>query len=109
MYIEEKGCNFWSFESIFMKSHKVIEKTLSEHIIMVILHFWVKNVFFFNKNNFISQNYRIFTESTVKGSGNILWKFELDQIIFLDFIGIESLKYKEIRVSGAKLFLMSIL
>ena len=38
------------------------------------------------------------------GSGNILWKFEFYQIIFLDFIGIESLKYKEIRVSGAKLF-----
>ena len=42
------------------------------------------------------------------GSGNILWKFELDQIIFLDFTGIESLKYKEIRVSGAKLFLRRI-
>ena len=42
------------------------------------------------------------------GSGNILWKFELDQIIFLDFTGIESLKYKDIRVSGAKLFLSSI-
>ena len=38
------------------------------------------------------------------GSGNILWKFELDKIISLDFTGIESLKYKEIRVSGAKLF-----
>ena len=32
------------------------------------------------------------------GSENNLWKFELDQIIFLDFTGIESLKYKEIRV-----------
>ena len=43
------------------------------------------------------------------GSGNILWKFELDQIIFLDYTGIESLKkYMEIRVSGAKLFLRSI-
>ena len=38
-------------------------------------------------------------------SGNILWKFELDQITFIDFTGIESLKYKEIRVSGAKFFL----
>ena len=35
---------------------------------------------------------------------NILWKFELGQIIFLDFTGIVSLKYKEISVSGAKLF-----
>ena len=38
------------------------------------------------------------------GSGNILLKFEIDQVIFLDFTGIESLKFKEIRVSGAKLF-----
>ena len=65
-------------------------------------------MWFFNKNNCISQNYRSFTELTVMGSGNILLKFELDQIIFLDFTGIESLKYKEIRVSGAKLFLRSI-
>ena len=36
------------------------------------------------------------------GNENILWKFELDQIIFLDFTG--NLKYKEIRVSSAKLF-----
>ena len=48
-YIEEKGCKFWSFESIFMKSHTMIEKTLSEHIIMVILHFWVKNLVFEQK------------------------------------------------------------
>ena len=37
------------------------------------------------------------------GTNNILWKFELDELIFLDFAGIGSLKYKEIRVSGAKL------
>ena len=42
------------------------------------------------------------------GSGHIVWKFELDQIIFLDFTGIESFKYKEISVSGAKLVLRSI-
>ena len=48
-YIEKKGCNFWSFESIFMKSHTMIEKTLSEHMIMVILHFWAKNVVFEQK------------------------------------------------------------
>ena len=42
-------------------------------------------------------------------ANNILWKFELNQIIFLDFTGIGSLKYKKkIRVSGAKLFLRSI-
>ena len=63
-------------------------------------------MWFLNKNNFLSQNFRLFffTETTVMGSGNILWKFDLDQIIFLDFTIIESLKYKEIRVSGAKLF-----
>ena len=32
-----------------MKSHTMIAKTLSEHIIMAILYFWVKNVFFFTK------------------------------------------------------------
>ena len=29
------------------------------------------------------------------GLGNILWKFELDPIIFYDFTGVESLKCKE--------------
>ena len=38
------------------------------------------------------------------GTLNSLLKFESDQIMFLDFIGIRSFKYKEIRVSGAKLF-----
>ena len=76
---------------------------ISEHLIMVILHFGAKK-WFLNKNNFISQNYRSFTQTTVMGTVNILWKFELDQSIFLDFTGIRSLKYKEIRVSGAKLF-----
>ena len=57
-------------------------------------------MWFLNKNNFTSQNYQSFT----MGSGNILWKVEIGQTIFLDFTRIESLKYKEIRVSGAKLF-----
>ena len=65
-------------------------------------------MWFLNKNNFISQNYRSFSETTVMGLGKILWKFEHDQIIFLEFTGIESFKHKEIRVSGAKLFLRSI-
>ena len=43
------------------------------------------------------------------GTENNRWKFELDPpIIFLDFTDIWSLKYKEIRASGAKLFLRSI-
>ena len=62
----------------------------------------------FEQNGFISQDYRFFfTETTVMGSANILWKFQLGQIIFLHFLdvtGIGRLKYKEIRVSGAKLF-----
>ena len=61
-------------------------------------------MWFLNKNNFISQNYWSFTETTVIGTENILWKFELDRTIFLDFTVIESLKYKEIKMSGAKLF-----
>ena len=42
-----------------MKSH-MIEKTFSEHKIMVILYFWAKNVIFLNKNNLISKNKRSF-------------------------------------------------
>ena len=45
-YIEEKSYNFCSFVSIFIKSHT---KTLSEHIIMIILHFLFKNVVFKQK------------------------------------------------------------
>ena len=56
------------------------------------------------KKSSISQNYRSFTETTVMGAENILWKFELNKIIFPDFTGIGILKYKEIRVNGAKLF-----
>ena len=48
-YIEEKSCNFCSFVSIFMKSHTMIDKTLSEHSIMIILHFLFKNVVFEQK------------------------------------------------------------
>ena len=73
-------------------------------MIIVILQFWVKMVFFLNKNSFISQTHWSFTETKVMGTENNLWKFELDLIIFLDFTDIWSLKYKEIRVGGAKLF-----
>ena len=73
-------------------------------MIIVILHFWVKTVgFFLNKNSFISQAYRSFTESRVMGTENNFWKFKLDPIIFLDFTDIWSFKYKEIRVSGANI------
>ena len=54
---------------------------------MVILHFWVKNVFF-TKNDIISKNYRSLAETIAMGTENILSKFELDWIIFLDFTGI---------------------
>ena len=60
-----------------MKSHTMIVKTLLEH-----------------NNDYFA----------VMGTENILCKFGFDQIIFLDFTGFGSLKYKEIRVSGAKLF-----
>ena len=55
-------------------------------------------MWFLKKNNLISQNYQCFTESTERGTENILWKFELDEIFFLDFTGIGSLKHKEIKV-----------
>ena len=55
-----------------MKSHTMIVKTLSKHIIMVILHFFVKNVAF-EKNNFMSQLILpSFTETIVMGTENIL-------------------------------------
>ena len=69
---------------------------------MVILNFRVK-MWFLNKNSFISQTTGLLQKQTVMGTENILWKFELNQIIFQDFTGIGSLKYKEIRVNGAKL------
>ena len=38
------------------------------------------------------------------GTENILWKFELNQIIYPEFKVIESLKYKAIRMIGVKHF-----
>ena len=71
---------------------------------MIILHFGAKNVVF-NKINFISENYRSFTETTVIGTEtNSLKNLSLIRSFFLDFTGIGSLKNKDIRVSGAKLF-----
>ena len=75
-----------------MKSYTIIVKTLSKHMKIVILHFWVKNVVFEQKKIFISQNYWSFTETRVMGTENNLWKFELDPIIFLDSTGIWSKK-----------------
>ena len=49
----------------------------------------------------------LFRETRVIGTENNLWKCELDKIISLDFTDIWSVKYKEIRGSGAK-FLRSI-
>ena len=42
-------------------------------------------------------------------TGNISQKNELDNVIFLGNTGIGTLKYNEIRVSDAKLSLLSIL
>ena len=93
-YIEEKGCNFWSFESIFMKSHTMIEKTLSEHIIMVILHFWVKNVVFeqklfhlsklpdfnrINSNGFRKHSLKIWAWSDNFSRFHRYWKFKIQR------------------------------
>ena len=59
----------------------------------------VKNVVF-ELNSFISQNFRSFTESGVKGTDNIIWQIVLDQIIFLNLKLLPS----EIRLSGVKRF-----
>ena len=45
----KKVVTFFSFLAIFMKSYTVIVKTWSKQIIIVILHFWVKNVVFEQK------------------------------------------------------------
>ena len=58
-----KTVTFEVFVSIFMKS-TMIEKKLSDHIIIVILHFWVKHEFFFNKSYLIAKNYRSFQETS---------------------------------------------
>ena len=106
-YIKEKSCNFLSCLTILRKSYTIIVKIFSKHMITVILYFLGKNCVFFSKNSFISQNNWSFTETRVMGTENNLWKFELDPIIFLDFTGICSLKYKVKRVSAAKPFLMN--
>ena len=109
----------------------MIVKTLSEHINMVILHFWAKYVVFeqkyfhhsklpvFHRNN--SNGYRkhslkiwVIVKLPVlhfcwyKGfchrTDSYLFLFSLDLNIFLDITGSGSFNYKEIRVSGAKRF-----
>ena len=87
-----------NFNEILLSYCKDIIKTHD-----FILQFCVKK-WLMKKNSFISQNHWPFTETRKMGTENNLWKFELDPIIFLDFKDIWSLKYKEIRVSGAKHF-----
>ena len=58
-------------------------------------------MWFLIKNSFLSQNYWSLTETREMGTEINLCKFGLDPIIFLDSTGIRSLKYKEIRGSGA--------
>ena len=84
-----ENCIFLSFWAIFMKTHTMIIQTLSEHIMIVILHFSVKNLVF-EQTSFIFQNNRSLRKSRVMDTENNLWKFEYDQIIFLD----EYLKFK---------------
>ena len=81
----------------------MIEKTISELIIIVILHFLAK-MCFWRKIILSLKTTDLFTETTVIGTWKILWDLSLIKSFFLDFKGIGSLKYKEIRVSGAKLF-----
>ena len=93
-YIEGKCWNFWSFLAIFIKSHMMIVKTLSQHMIMVILHFWAKNVVFeqkwihlskepvFHTNN--SNGYRKHSLKNWAWSVHFsrfhsLWKFEIQR------------------------------
>ena len=87
-----------------MQSYTFIEKTLSKHMIIVILHFGVK-MSFFNINSFISQNYWSFTETRVMGKEKTIYDhLSLIPWLFLDSTGVWNLKYKEIRGSGGKRF-----
>ena len=69
-----------------MKSYTIIVKTLSKHMSIIILQFWVKKVVFEEKQFHLS-NPLVFWRNKSKGYRK------------------KSLKFKEIRVSGAKLFL----
>ena len=86
-----------------MKSYTIIGKTVSKHMFIVILHFGVKNMIFEQKQFHLSK-LMVHYGNKSNGYKNNLWKFEFDPIISLNFTGIWILKYKEIRVSGAKLF-----
>ena len=65
-----------------MKSYTVLVKTLSKHIIIVILHFfWVKHVVI-EQNSFISENYWSFTEIRVMDTKNNSEKVSLIRSFF---------------------------
>ena len=67
-----------------------------------------QNVVFEKKTNIIPQNYRSFTESRRMFTKHILWRFKVDQTIFLDILSIENFNYKQIRVSSASLHVILI-
>ena len=54
-----------------MTFYTIIIKTLSKHMIIIILQIWVKIVIFLTKC-FISQNHLSFTETGVMDTGNSL-------------------------------------
>ena len=60
---------------------------------------------FLDKNNFIFKNYRSFTETTVLGTQNILWKFELHQSIFFRFHMYWKFKIQRNKSEWCKTFL----
>ena len=90
--IEVISCNVSSFLAIFMKLHTVTKKTLSEQIIMTILHFWVKFVGFEQKycqlskqsdlyrnssNGFIKHSLKIWVWSDHFSRFQRYWKFKI--------------------------------
>ena len=88
------------YEILYINSKDIIRR----HNYGYFVFFWSKMCFFLTKIVSSLETRGSFKETTIFGKWNILWKFELDLIIFLDFTGIGSLKNKEISVSGAKLF-----
>ena len=81
---------------MFRKYHKKVVKGI------IITHYDCYYYFFegggginyvLEQKSFILQNIQSLTETRAMGPENILWKIDLDQIIFLYFTGIRSLKY----------------
>ena len=120
-----KRHNFWNFTDFslgYIEEKVVIDKGFFSNV-YEFLHNYSKNIIImhdncyfailgenvvFEQKQFHLSKPLVFYRIKSNGYRKQYLKFELDPIIFLDFTDIWSLKYKEIRGSGAKLLLRSI-